>query len=507
LRIPCAEFVVYASLPKLRSAACPATRKRTVRPLLENLEDRVLLYSTYGGDWVNGSRITFSFAPDGTSIGGTPSVLFQTLNAKFTQANWQLQFQKAAAVWQAVANINLSQVSDDGSIEGCSGNQQDDPRFGDIRIFMINLGSGVLGETFLPPPFNGGTDAGDMLLNSAASWQINTDYDLETVAIHEFGHALGLGESAITSACMYAFYNGMKQSLTSDDIAGIQSIWGAPQPDQFNSNGLNNSSYTNPANITSCINSNDQIALPNLRLTSGSVPEWFTVTVPTNTMGTMVVTEQSTNLSMLSPDLYVYTSGLKLAGSSITTAYGATVSVSVTGVQPGQTFLIRAGGYAGGDPTGTYGLELNFGSQSQSPIPPPNTVVAQQPDQGSGSQLTYSQLISIGNVSGLGIVYSMNTQQGNSTKNSATSNSTTKTANVTQTTLGAAALVATASAQPALLTSGNAAVSNAASSPAVSASSLSPSALQALDDSLLTWRLKNPLSLFTKGNTTGSFLN
>ncbi|MGO9596628.1 MAG: matrixin family metalloprotease [Isosphaeraceae bacterium] len=503
---------MYASLPKLRSAACPATRKRTVRPLLENLEDRVLLYNTYGGDWVYGSRITYSFAPDGTSLGGTPSVLFQTLNAKFTQANWQLQFQKAAAVWQAVANINLSQVSDNGSIEGCSGNQQDDPRFGDIRIGMINLGApSVLGETFLPPPAYGGTIAGDMFLNSAASWQINTDYDLETVAIHEFGHALGLGESQITTACMYAYYNGVKQSLTSDDIAGIQSIWGAPQPDQFNSNGLSNSNYTSPTNITSYIDSNDQIAIPNLRLLAANKPEWFTVTVPTNTTGTMVVTEQSTSLSMLSPYLYVYTSGLKPLASQSTTAYGATVSVSVTGVQAGQTYLIRAAGYSAGDPTGTFGLELNFGSQTQSPIPPPNTVVPQQPDEGGGIDYGHSQTITIGHLSGLGYVYSVNTNQGNGTKtpppNNGAAGGTAKTVSAPQTTVGTAALVVTASAQPALLTSGNAAVSNAASSPAVMTPGSSPLALQALDDSLLTWKSKNPLSLFTKGNSTGAFLN
>ena len=64
---------------------------------------------------VYGSRITYSFMPDGTSVGGTPSVLFQTLNAKFPTATWELQFQKAAAVWQAVTNINLAQVSDNGS--------------------------------------------------------------------------------------------------------------------------------------------------------------------------------------------------------------------------------------------------------------------------------------------------------------------------------------------------------------------------------------------------------
>jgi hypothetical protein len=396
----------------LRKSVLPSSKpsvKRSARPLLENLGDRLPLYSTYGGTWVYGSRITFSFMPDRTSVGGTPSVLFQTLDARFAQATWELQFQKAAAVWQAVANINLSQVSDDGSREGINGNQQDDPRFGDIRIGMVNLGSSSLGETFLPPPFNGGTVAGDIFLNSTADWQINTDYDLETVAIHEFGHALGLGESQITTACMYAYYNGMKQALTTDDIAGIQSVWGAPQPDQFNSNGQNNGSFNTAANITSYISSNGQIAIPNLRITNACQPEWFSVTVPASTTGTMVVTAQSANLSMLSPSVWLYKPGPKLPiaiGSASSTAYGATVSYSLAGVQAGQTYLIRALGNAAGNPTGGFGLEVNFGSATQPPIPPPNTVVLQQPDQGgvvsatSVQVPTGPQVITIGNLSG-----------------------------------------------------------------------------------------------------------
>ncbi len=59
----------------------------------------------------------------------------------------------------------------------------------------------------------------------------------------------------------------------------------------------------------------------------------------------MVVTEQSTNLSMLSPSVWVYKPGSKLptAIGSLTSAnYGATVSYSLSGVQAGQTYLIRA---------------------------------------------------------------------------------------------------------------------------------------------------------------------
>ena len=110
-------------------------------------------------------------------------------------------------------------------------------RFGDIRIGAIPLPAGTLAETFVPPPVNGGTAAGDILFNSNVNWQINASYDLMTVAAHEFGHALGLGESSVSTAEMYGTYNGIKQALTSDDTSGIQSIYGARQSDQFNSNG------------------------------------------------------------------------------------------------------------------------------------------------------------------------------------------------------------------------------------------------------------------------------
>ena len=251
-------------------------------------------------------------------------------------------------------------MTDDGTAIGANGNQQDDPRFGDIRFSAIPQSSGTLAVCFLPPPINGGSDAGDIVYNSSINWQINSAYDIQTVAIHEIGHALGMGHSQITYACMYANYNGQKQSLTSDDIAGIQTIYGAPQYDQFNSNGQNNGSYTRAANITSYIDANAQIAIPNLDITTGTQSEWFSVTVPSTTTGTMVVKEQSSNLSSLSPNLSVYTTSLGLLGSANTSAYGGTVTVSVSGVQPGQSYYIRAAGYSGGSATGGFGLELQL---------------------------------------------------------------------------------------------------------------------------------------------------
>ncbi|HLO28019.1 MAG TPA: matrixin family metalloprotease [Anaerolineales bacterium] len=59
------------------------------------------------------------------------------------------------------------------------------------------------------------------------------DVDLLTVAAHEIGHTLGLAHSGDPNALMFPSYSGPHRSLSSDDIAGIQSIYGlasAPAP-------------------------------------------------------------------------------------------------------------------------------------------------------------------------------------------------------------------------------------------------------------------------------------
>jgi hypothetical protein len=345
------------------------------------------MYSKLGDQWTYDSRITYSFMPDGTSVGGVPSALFQTLNANYPTATWENQIEQAASLWESATNANLALVSDGGETVGSSGDQQDDPRFGDIRIGAIPLQSGDLAETFLPPPANGGTDAGDILLNSSVNWQIGSNYDLMTVAAHEFGHALGLGESSISTSVMHGTYNGIKHVLTNDDIAGIQSIYGTRQFDQFNSGGHHNGSAFTAANTNSYITSNAQIAIPSLDITTDGQSEWFFANVPSTTSGSMTVTAQSSNLSSLAPSLQVYNSSLGLVGqSSAPDTLGATISVSTT-VKSGQGYYFKITAAGGPGPIGGWGLLVNFGRQSQPTIPPPNTVVVQQPDQGGGAIL------------------------------------------------------------------------------------------------------------------------
>ena len=342
--------------------------------------------------WSKPARITYSFVPDGTSVGGAPSNLQQTLNAKFTTAAWQQQFAQAAAVWQKVANVNLVLVPDNGAPIGVSGNQQSDSRFGDIRIGGYAQSSGQLAFAYMPPPVNGGTNAGDMFFNTTQSWQINgTTYDLMSVAVHEFGHSLGMDHSAVASAVMYPTYNGTKEAVTSDDVNGVRTIYNSRQNDYFDANGANNSS-TQADDISPWIDPNGQLTLSALDSTtpltiaSGDL-DWFKITVPATTNGTMVVRMQSTGLSVLSPNLCVYNAaGTTLLGTAFSTSFGDTVVVTIPNVVRGQVYDIRCKGNTSGDSGyGAYGLQVNFSSQVQPAVTAPNTFAAEQTDHGGGT--------------------------------------------------------------------------------------------------------------------------
>jgi hypothetical protein len=85
---------------------------------------------------------------------------------------------------------------------------------------------GVLAHTFYPVPTNPEPIAGDMHFNADESWAIGQDTDIFSVALHEAGHALGLGHSDKPGDVMYPYYSRVT-GLTADDIAAVRQLYAA----------------------------------------------------------------------------------------------------------------------------------------------------------------------------------------------------------------------------------------------------------------------------------------
>ncbi len=68
----------------------------------------------------------------------------------------------------------------------------------------------------------------DMEFNNNYTWHTDgDDYDVETVALHEFGHYLVLCHSNNPDAVMYPNYKGLDRDLHQDDVEAIRSIYGS----------------------------------------------------------------------------------------------------------------------------------------------------------------------------------------------------------------------------------------------------------------------------------------
>jgi hypothetical protein len=162
-------------------------------------------------------------------------------------------FQAALDKWSAVANVQFQYVGIDNSLNAINDPAATTPM---IRIgaFAFSGSAAFVGGVGFSPPPNGGTGAGDLLLNTGVGYQLATGAegsalqqfpvgggfymnDLNGLILHELGHTLGLGHSADLSTVMCgsptascANLGTVTQQLKADDIAGIQFLYGAAAP-------------------------------------------------------------------------------------------------------------------------------------------------------------------------------------------------------------------------------------------------------------------------------------
>jgi hypothetical protein len=362
------------------------TRKR-VALSVEGLEERVVPYALTGNAWPHANYVTLSFVPDGTvvgSVGGNPaySNLFATLNARFGSASvWEPQILRAAQNWAAMTNLNLQVVSDNGTSIGQGAYEQGDPNMGDIRISGYNFGGNTdLADTYFPPQGNNFSIAGDVQFNTAYTWNIGSNYDLYTVAMHELGHAFGLADiTTDPNASEYTYYDGIHGGLDSDDVAGIRAVYSGGQPRSPDGIQGDNGTPQTATDLTGLINgSTKTFAMAGFSLSSPQ-PEWFKITAPQGTVSNPTVLVQSLYQSLLAPAVYVYSSyGVLLASANAGLPYNGTIlTANPGGVTAGQVLYIEVTSTTTTSfDIGTYALSLNFGTGATPTFAAPNTTTA-----------------------------------------------------------------------------------------------------------------------------------
>jgi hypothetical protein len=233
----------------------------------------------------------------------------------------------------------------------------------------------------MPPSANNFSIAGDIAFNTGQTFNIGSTYDLFTVAVHEFGHALGLLHSTSNSAVMYANYGSVKYGLSSDDIAGIRNIYSNNSPRSKDAYNGTDNSFANAADITSLINTaNDTALLANMDITTAGQRAYYKVTAPCDTGCTVTIDVQSSGLSLLAPTVTIYAADQVTVLGSANGAgqYGTTLTVNLTNqVWAGQVIYVKVGGAdttALG--TGKYAVTMSFAGAGLPAVPLPNTQLA-----------------------------------------------------------------------------------------------------------------------------------
>jgi hypothetical protein len=153
---------------------------------------------------------------------------FQSLARRLPEEQARQEILRALAEWARVAAVTFSPAVSSGSTRSVNvlfgAGSHGDP-------YPFDGQGGVLAHTFYPAPPNPEPIAGDMHFDDDEEWVAGAEtsarsVDLFSVALHELGHALGLGHSDVPGSVMYPYYR-RAAALTQTDIDAILTLYAA----------------------------------------------------------------------------------------------------------------------------------------------------------------------------------------------------------------------------------------------------------------------------------------
>ena len=163
----------------------------------------------WDGVGLNRANLTYSFQ------GGVPQ--------RLAEAQVQDEIQRAMAAWSGVVQVAFQRTNNTAAAKNINilfgSRDHGDP-------YPFDGAGKVLAHTFYPAPPNPEPIAGDLHFDNDENWNLGTDIDIFSVALHELGHALGLGHSDVPNAVMYPYYR-RTTALTPEDIGAIRLLYAA----------------------------------------------------------------------------------------------------------------------------------------------------------------------------------------------------------------------------------------------------------------------------------------